>query len=1317
MAIFSKKSKDPTEVALSAIQDALSVRDAEQKASLTPQASAIVDPVAPAAPQGATGEPFSLNPGGGAPAREEEPSAARRAANDDRAAIGQILQSLQRRPTRKPYAIASLFSLAWVICALGVAYSYAPEFEVLSSQGAVATPLLIGLASIFCAPIGFFFVLAHLLSRSLELRMIAQSMAEVAVRLVEPQTVARDSIVSVGQAIRREVAAMGDGVERALSRAAELETLVNNEVASLERTYSDNEVRIRGLLDSLTQQREAFASQAEQVRNAINSVRLDLTHDIAQASEAVTERINEASQQITTAFGTASDGMLTSINERGGQMLDRLGSASTETATAITAASQQLAASLNFKSEHIGDEFAEISSSIQEMMSSRLDKVIESFSQKSEEVLDAMESRSRNLTSAIVDTSSRLAETIAVQAGEVNSTLKSTGDSLILDLNLRGTDVASKLEQAGSKMTHVLTERLQSFESTFAEGSTKLADRVTQDTSSLGQLIAHHLAEFERSANAVTGKAVEITGSFDQRLARFEEALDNRTQTLSDALNVRIAEVAQSMNETGKDVVAGIENHIADATGTIATHGEAFLEILGARLGDVEARTKTAADLLNNRMEQFADSVQTNAGSIERSLGALSTSTADAIRSSASEMERSLTSLSSGVTTVLKQNASEVERTLLGVSSEVARNFVGRADEIAAAVSSRSAELTRILDDKSGNLISAISGKSSEFTEQVTRVTDAAVKAIEAKGFAFTSTMMDNSEQLARIINDAGENATQSVNNAFQNLQEASRDTIEKSKQIAESAVAEMLETQGILRSDTSTLFERLREANVLLQQVMSGAQENMGALERTLSVRVGQFVGTMNQVMERTGTATGQMDEFHSLTSKMLGDLGELASHFEGQGRALASAVELLEKSNRRTEDSVNDRRVTLDSLVSTLDLRTEDLDQRLQRFSKLLDDSLSAAEGRARDIARVVAESTTDGVRTISEQYDMVRASADEERKRTALAMRQVYEQTAGDAHAIFRDSMERFTEIVESMKRMSADMQRELDTTRQELRRGVLELPQETAESAAQMRRVIVDQIEALAELNRIVARHGRGLDAAAEAPRRGAEPLLAVVGGGRGEVPRSNTTNAVADSSPPATGSSSQRGKETTASRSGSSNTGGRDSWLSNLLKRASHEPEPPDDRAMRGEDRPPMRGDDRTPREDRPVRGDDRPQRGEDRSQRHTLESLDSLAVDIARMIDHDAATELWDRYNRGERNVFTRRLYTMQGQKTFDEIRKRYRADREFKQTVDRYISEFERLLEEVSRDDRGQLVVRTYLTSETGKVYTMLAHAAGRID
>src|SRR5262249_48316926 len=112
-------------------------------------------------------------------------------------------------------------------------------------------------------------------------------------------------------------------------------------------------------------------------------------------------------------------------------------------------------------------------------------------------------------------------------------------------------------------------------------------------------------------------------------------------------------------------------------------------------------------------------------------------------------------------------------------------------------------------------------------------------------------------------------------------------------------------------------------------------------------------------------------------------------------------------------------------------------------------------------------------------------------------------------------------------------------------------------------------------------------------------------------------------------------------------------GGRTGWLSELLTRAPHEAEAPAREAPR-----------------------EAPSPEAARPERHTVDSLDSLAVDIARMIDHDAAAELWDRYKRGERNVFTRKLYTMQGQKAFEEIRKRYRADADFKRTVDRYIGE-----------------------------------------
>ena len=108
--------------------------------------------------------------------------------------------------------------------------------------------------------------------------------------------------------------------------------------------------------------------------------------------------------------------------------------------------------------------------------------------------------------------------------------------------------------------------------------------------------------------------------------------------------------------------------------------------------------------------------------------------------------------------------------------------------------------------------------------------------------------------------------------------------------------------------------------------------------------------------------------------------------------------------------------------------------------------------------------------------------------------------------------------------------------------------------------------------------------------------------------------------------------------------------------------------------------------------------------------------LESLSLDIGRLMDRNLAAEMWDRYQRGESKAFTKRLYTPAGQKAFDEVARKYRADRGFKQTVDRYIAEFERLLDEVAREDRGPQALRGHLTSETGLVYTLLAHAAGRL-
>ena len=1526
MAVPPKKAMDPTEEAMSAIHEALSLRDPERSPAARPQRKGRAS-ARPANDLDA--HPFDR--GRPAPALSvdeeiygprSEDLLPRPPANDDRERVGETLQRLHARSKSRTWLWSGLFAIVWTFLVITLAPSALPDAR--DGQG-VALGLL-GLSAAVALPVILFFVITLLFARARELREISESMAQIAVRLGEPDSFANEAIVSVGQAIRREVTAMGDGVERALARAAELESLVHNEVSQLERAYNDNELRIRGLLDDLAAQRDHFVGQADQVRQAIQSVHLDITQDIAAVGEVVAEKVKDAAvdiarqigekgEHITLALGRAGDVMIESLGERGGDLLERLERTGLDTSESLTRAGEQLTQSLDVKSASVTREFEELAGNLATIMQLRLANVTNEFAERSTAIVEMMGTRSSELTESLTENSSRLAETIALRGEEVNNTLKATGESLILDLSLRSGDIVIKLEHTSSHITDsiitrgnsvmeafrenadalaenvlqrtdsvrdLLAARLQSFEEMFTHGGRELAEKIGHDSAVLGSLITRNLSEFERTVKTYGGELVErlsertasvtssmqsnldqfdqrvtartadvtstlearidslhaavdartanVAGVIDARLTAFEQTVEQRTAGFSESLGQRVTEIAQTLAGGGKRVLVALDRRVTEAadvindrtekltealTGrvteietTLGTRAQEVAETLDTRIGrfeellvgraeavteQLEQRAKSAAEVLNSRMEQLAQSVKNNTVIAERAIGQLSDQTtsgirqlldhsAGTIRQSAHELaetltrtsaevservqqdaaaaeerlvgasskvgstlaqgadavEQRLTGLSSqiastlqqdtasivekltgvsshvgqslqqnaaavqdkltGVSTsvsaALKESAGDAERTLLAVGAKVSGEFVGKADQIAAVVAQRADEMTRVLDTNSSRFLSALSTKSQAFTGEIGRATDNAVKSIESKGFEFTQTMLDNSSEIARQINEASEHATQNLSHSMKSLHEEAGRVIEQSQRVSTAAVSEMLETHGLLRNDTTALFEQLRGANSLIQDVLTTANANMGGLEQQLSQRVSEFVSAWNSLSERSIAASAQVKEhvtaFQSETSRALEDLRSLANQFDTHSRVIIEAVDSVDKSNARTGATIEERKTALDSLVATLDIKAEDLETRLKRFSDLLDDSLEGASSRARDISRIIAETSGEGVRQINEQFAAVRNAAEGERKTTMSTLEKVYEQAIGDAQAMLRQSADRFSDVLQGIRQMSTDIQQELDATREDLRSGVFRLPEETAEATAKMRRVVLDQLEALAELNHIVARHGRSTAESVE-QRRAQEPMLTVIGGGRAEPARPVSRAEPERFDPPPPPPPASRGRRgeppagplPTAARSAPP-AAPAGSWLSDVLSRASRpEGEGPDGR----------------------------------RPEHHAIESLDSLSVDIARMIDHDAAVELWDRYKRGERNVFTRRLYTIQGRKTFEDIRNRYRSDREFKQTVDRYIDEFERLLEEVAQDGRGPMVAHTYLTSETGKVYTMLAHAAGRFD
>ena len=285
---------DPVSAAMSAIESALNLADDDtlglsEKTPSPPQPPAkpaITTPVLKPAAHPAEATPL-LRPGSAplAPAAEpkSKPSlSSTPPANDDRETVGAILQALNTRPaSRTPFVLAMAGSIVWAaLCALygyqnlWPTYSSAPLKETLLRP---ETPLL-ALATL--GPIFFMFGFAALSRRLRELRQSARAISQVAVRLVEPETMAGENVAILSQAIRRELTSLGDGVERALAKASELEMRVRSEVSTLERTYSDNERKMRTLIAEMADQREAIVVSGSRVRDAIANAHGGISHDL-----------------------------------------------------------------------------------------------------------------------------------------------------------------------------------------------------------------------------------------------------------------------------------------------------------------------------------------------------------------------------------------------------------------------------------------------------------------------------------------------------------------------------------------------------------------------------------------------------------------------------------------------------------------------------------------------------------------------------------------------------------------------------------------------------------------------------------------------------------------------------------------------------------------------------------------------------------------------------------------------------------------------------------------------------------------------------
>ncbi len=110
------------------------------------------------------------------------------------------------------------------------------------------------------------------------------------------------------------------------------------------------------------------------------------------------------------------------------------------------------------------------------------------------------------------------------------------------------------------------------------------------------------------------------------------------------------------------------------------------------------------------------------------------------------------------------------------------------------------------------------------------------------------------------------------------------------------------------------------------------------------------------------------------------------------------------------------------------------------------------------------------------------------------------------------------------------------------------------------------------------------------------------------------------------------------------------------------------------------------------------------------------ESLNSSAIDISKAFANDVTDTAWASYLRGDRGIFTRRAVRLLDNAEARAVAEIYEADGDFRETVNRYIHDFEAMLRSVLSTRDGHALAVTLLSSDMGKLYVALAQAIERL-
>jgi hypothetical protein len=1264
-------------------------------------------------------------------------------ANDDAQVEG---GSSLIRKTRKPLVIAIAASAIWLlVIALAVnarIASLGPGQTLGFSEWSLIVHGFVG-------PILFIVVLTMLFTRNDEIRKLTEAVTGLAAReMPEPRPSAAPT-----EAARRDIAAMADGVERAIARASELQSIVRSEIGWIESTSMESETKLREVIHELGVQRasiaqgvaalqQELASAHDATGKELQALGEELARKVERVAEKACESIGQRAETVVSTLDRSSDRITDAISLRGNDLLERLNMASIEVGGTLTGLTSQMAAELDQRIEGFLERVERAGGALNGDIEAKGQALSRSIAEAGQGVISSLSTRTHEAEKTLRSSSDTFARSIEAQGMALSELLSRQNTAFTRSISGDGKQIAEEiavqaraaqaaLADSAEQSRKVLETAGQSLASLMAKETTAmraaLVDQadVTQKAVSdkVGALYAQLGAEAERfksvveqagekMLSGVSAHELSFTSRISASMGQFETLLESHADHVSNGLATRINDFAERFNSHGMALETALTAHFGAFQKLVVVDGAAMTEKLSAeagRLGDtLWEQFGRAEHLINGDAQQLLESIQGWHQTIGQSVTERAGLTLGAIENGARLAGEALLRELGLLEVQIQQRCNEVAGELGKLAAGIDAELFGRLTGLSSTIAERSAEMSRVIEqggremsDRIGAQTAALAGaivqRSDESARLIADKSNSINELLGSKALAIAETLDHGVTRFEDRVVGRLENVSLTINERGQDfiaLLRVQIETVSKALSAQGDELRRMFSTERqnmataygatgeMIQNSVQSLTAQLSQAGKMLEEMMAAARSELDEIEASLKRGAIQAAGELKAALVEAQPAVNFVNAgAENLRKTMNVSLTtsqnisvKLAENVRYISESSASSIESIDKLKKtlgelqsfeqRLSDLMSKRGEQIESSLRQASLQSKEIGYIGRSFSASVEQTIASAEKRAGHIGASLLEAAERSAKTAAYSIqDAVRAAVRE-------PVRTEKEQPGAppvvlDLGAGLAEAAQQFQAAAKEMRAVSAAMQRE--TSSRQPSEAQLLRPASGAESpfrnSAADRETLASQMRQLDELARM-------------------------------------------DENP----AQRQQFGDTSSNRDKASQ-----SYRAPPQSRRDESPDArrlPDSSLMSGEAR--RNGQAHEPEGATGAKVVRPSQFAQDRDA-GTRTSDASLIADIEQAIDHEAVVDLWRRYHDGETALLSRNLYTRSGERTFDEVRQRYTRDHEFQETVNRYIDEFERLLEAVARRERDSEGTTPYLTSQSGKIYTLLAHASGR--